>query len=81
MNESEVHERFRNAVESLDRGESPEDALTELRPELWRTLLPGTARAIVKSALGRLFNDPTPAQMEKLIRETEATLQKLEGKT
>ena len=55
--------------------------MAELRPDMWRTLLPGEARALVKSVLGRLFNDPTPEQVEKLIRDTEAALLKLEGKT
>ena len=61
----------------LDEGNSLEEALAELRPEMWRGLLPGATRAIVKSALSQLFNDQTPAQTEELIRETEATLLKL----
>ena len=81
MSGSDVHARFRKAVDSLDEGKSLEEALAELRPEMWRGLLPGASRAIAKSALGQLFNDPTPAQTEKLIRETEAALLKLQGKT
>ncbi len=74
MIESAVYYRFRKAVESLDRGESLEYAMTELRPEMWQALLPGSTRAIVKSALSRLFSDPPPTGAEELMRETEAEL-------
>ena len=74
MIESDVSDCFRKAVESLDRGESFEDAMGELSPEMWRALPPGSTRAIVKSALSRLFSDPPTPEAEELMRETEAEL-------
>ena len=81
MIDSGPYQRFRRAVESLDRGEPLEDAMAGLRPQMWRMLLPGPARAVTKSALRQLFNDLTPPEADKLIRETEAELRELERKT
>jgi hypothetical protein len=52
--------------------ESLDDAMVELSPRMWQTLLPGRIRAIVKSTLDYLFSDFLPADPEKLIRDTEA---------
>ena len=76
---TDVYHRFHKAVEALDRGESLEDAIAELHPELWRALLPGLTRAGVRSALNQLFSDLRPPESEKLIRETEEALRDLAG--
>ena len=76
-----VYHRFRKAVGRLDRGESLEDALAELDPELWRSLMPGSTRAGVKFALDQLFSSVPAPEAEKLIREAEAALRDLAGTT